>query len=69
MDNWKNKYSALIAFGSITEGPDKDKFQEAIVSALPLLSQLCSNENEKIRIVTCWVISCLCEHHIDLVSS
>jgi hypothetical protein len=28
--NWKQKYSALIALGSITEGPDKQKFGETI---------------------------------------
>ena len=29
--NWKNKYASLIALGSITEGPDKQKFLEVII--------------------------------------
>ena len=28
--NWKQRYSALIALGSITEGPDKHKFAQTI---------------------------------------
>jgi hypothetical protein len=29
--DWKKRYPALIALGSITVGPDKDKFLEVIV--------------------------------------
>lgn len=32
--SWKNKYAALMALGSITEGPDKQKFLEVIIQAL-----------------------------------
>lgn len=28
---WKNKYAALMALGSITEGPEKQKFLEVII--------------------------------------
>jgi hypothetical protein len=29
--NWKEKYASLMALGSITEGPDKQKFSMVIV--------------------------------------
>ena len=29
-DSWKQRYAGLIALGSITEGPDKQKFLEVI---------------------------------------
>jgi hypothetical protein len=29
--NWKEKYASLMALGSITEGPDKQKFAVVIV--------------------------------------
>jgi hypothetical protein len=31
LENWKDKYSALIALGSITEGPDKIEFSKLII--------------------------------------
>lgn len=34
LDNWKAKYASLMALGSITEGPDKQKFLEVIIQAL-----------------------------------
>ena len=30
-ESWKDKYSALIALGSITEGPDKLEFAKLII--------------------------------------
>jgi hypothetical protein len=35
--NWKNKYAALIALGSICNGPDKDQFLNMIQQAMPSL--------------------------------
>jgi len=34
LDSWKNKYAALMALGSITEGPEKQKFLEIIIQSL-----------------------------------
>ena len=33
-DSWKHKYASLMALGSITEGPDKQKFLEVVIQAL-----------------------------------
>lgn len=37
IDNWKNKYAALIALGSICNGPEKDQFLMVIREAMPSL--------------------------------
>jgi hypothetical protein len=33
--NWKEKYAALVALGSITDGPEKQRFLDVIMQALP----------------------------------
>lgn len=38
--NWKHRYSALLALGSITEGPDKMNFNNVIMPGLPNLINL-----------------------------
>ena len=35
--DWKKRYSALLALGAITEGPDKAKYMEVIIPGLPNL--------------------------------
>ena len=67
--DWKNKYPALIALGSIVEGPDKDKFSEVISSALPLLIQLFDDKVPKVRESISWVMSKISENHVEVVSS
>jgi hypothetical protein len=32
--NWKKRYSALLALGAITEGPEKMKFMDVIIPGL-----------------------------------
>jgi len=39
-NDWKLKNSALIAFGSILEGPDKSHLQNLVTSAVPTLMKL-----------------------------
>lgn len=65
-DSWKQRYAGLIALGSITEGPDKQKFLEVIAQALHQLLLLFSDASPKVREAICWVFSKLSEHHPDI---
>lgn len=67
--NWKQKYSALIALGSITEGPDKQKFGETIAQALNNLLQMTRDPLKKIREGISWVFARICEHHGEVISN
>lgn len=64
--NWKQKYAALIALGSVTEGPKKDEFMGVIVQALPNLIELFSDGNAKVREALSWVFKRICEHHAGI---
>lgn len=67
--NWHERYAALIALGSITDGPDKKAFMDVIISALPGLLQMFSEQNPKIREALAWVLQRICEHHPEIVSA
>lgn len=64
--NWKQKYAALIALGSVTEGPKKDEFMVVIVQALPNLIELFGDSNAKVREALSWVFKRICEHHAGI---
>ena len=66
LPDWKNKYSGLIALGSISEGPDKDKLGEIINQALASLLVLFSDKSSKVREALCWVFRRLSEHHAQI---
>jgi importin subunit beta-1 len=68
-DNWKSKYAALMALGSITEGPEKQKFLEVFIQALQNLLQMFKDKNGKVREAISWVMARICEHHADVIAN
>jgi hypothetical protein len=58
-----------MALGSITEGPDKQRFLEVIIQALQNLLQMFKDKNAKVREAISWVMSRVCEHHADVLSN
>lgn len=67
--DWKNKYASLMALGSITEGPEKQKFLEVIIQALQNLLAMFKDKSAKVREAISWVMARICEHHADVISN
>lgn len=65
--DWKRKYAALIALGSITEGPGKQNFLDIVLPTLPRLLEMFKDPSPKVREAISWVTSRICEHHADVV--
>lgn len=65
--NWKQKYAALIALGSITEGPEKQQFVDVIMPTLTNLLLMFKDPNSNVRQAISWVFSRICEHHADVI--
>jgi importin subunit beta-1 len=65
--NWKEKYASLMALGSITEGPDKQKFALVIVQALQNLLAMFQDQNGKVREAISWVMNRISEHHAEVL--
>jgi hypothetical protein len=61
--DWKKRYSALIALGSITESPDKNTFNSVLIPSLNNLLQMFNDPNAKVREAIAWVFSRICEDH------
>lgn len=53
--SWKQIYASLISLGSITDGPDKSRFTEVFVQALPSLLLIFDNQNKKVREALSWL--------------
>jgi hypothetical protein len=58
--SWKNKYAALIALGSICNGPDKDQFLNMISQAMPAVLLMFKDNSPKVRESATWVLSKIC---------
>jgi len=67
--DWKQRYSALLALGAITEGPDRAQFLNIIVPGLPSLIDMFNDVHAKVREAISWVISKICEHHADVLAN
>ena len=67
--NWKQRYSALIALGAITEGPEKIQYMNIILPGLQNLLQMFQDQHGKVREAIAWVMSKICEHHAEVFTS
>ena len=66
-EDWKSKYSALLALGSIAEGPSPDKFASIISPGLANLLAMLSDSSIKVKEVNSWVFTRICEHHAHIL--
>jgi hypothetical protein len=67
--DWKERYAALIALGAITEGPEKMKFNEILIPSIGQLLKMFQDPSIKVKQAISWVISKICEHHADVMTS
>jgi len=59
--DWRFRDAAVMAFGSILEGPDATTLKPIVEQALPSLISLMSDENVVVRDTTAWTIGRICE--------
>lgn len=67
--DWKERYAALMALGTIIEGPDKVKFAEILIPSSQNLIAMFKDSSVKVRVAISWVISKICEHHSDVMTT
>lgn len=63
--NWKLRYSSLLALGAITEGPDRQHFISLIQPALQTILNLFVDQHAKVKEAAGWMISKICEFHAE----
>lgn len=59
--DWRYRDAAVMAFGSILEGPESSTLKPIVEQALPSLITLMSDENVVVRDTTAWTIGRICE--------
>lgn len=59
--DWKRRDAAIMAFGSMLEGPEPSNLREYVVQALPMLIQLMNDPSIAVRDTTAWTIGRICE--------
>lgn len=55
-EDWHLREAALLAFGSILDGPKPEILQPMITSALPLLMQQLKDPSSHIKDTTAWTL-------------
>ena len=60
-NDWRYREAAVMAFGSILEGPDPTNLQPIVEQALPMLINLMSDTSVVVRDTVAWSLGRICE--------
>jgi importin subunit beta-1 len=59
--DWKYRDAAVMAFGSILEGPDATHLENIVQSGMPFLLELMKDQNMMVRDSVAWALSRICD--------
>lgn len=66
-NDWRKRDAAVMAFGSMLEGPDPEKLKPIVLQALPILINLMNDQHVAVRDTTAWTIGRACEAVPDMI--
>lgn len=66
-NNWRNREAAVMAFGSILDGPDKLELKTLIGQALPPIFSLIKDENIQVKETVSWCLGRISELVIEAI--
>ena len=66
--DWRHKEAALVAFGSILDGPQGNVLKELIIKAFGLLLDNLKDPINLVKETAAWTIGVICELHIDAIT-
>lgn len=67
--NWRHKEAAIMAFGSILDGPSDAVLTPIIVGAMPHLIGCVRDPHRMVRDTSAWTIGRICEFHIRSITN
>jgi len=59
--DWRHRDAALMAFGSILEGPDSEKLKPLVEQAMPMLIETMKDSSVVVKDTAAWTIGRVCE--------
>ena len=63
--DWRFRDAAVMAFGSILEGPDATKLRPIVKEAMPMLIILMKDDSVAVKDTAAWTIGRVCEMNSD----
>ncbi|KAI9276538.1 armadillo-type protein [Sporodiniella umbellata] len=60
-ENWRTREAAVMAFGSILDGPEPDILTPLVEQALPTLIQMMQDSVDQVRDTIAWTLGRVCE--------
>ncbi|KAL1688004.1 armadillo-type protein [Schizophyllum commune] len=60
-DDWHRREAAVMAFGSILDGPDPTNLTPLVNQALPLLIDMMADSNPHVKDTTAWTLGRICD--------
>ncbi|KZT37128.1 ARM repeat-containing protein [Sistotremastrum suecicum HHB10207 ss-3] len=67
LPDWHKREAAVMAFGSILDGPDPEVLRALVVQALPLLIEMMRDESVNVKDTTAWTLGRICDLMINVV--
>lgn len=65
--NWRQREAAVMAFGSILDGPNRDELKDLITQALPPIVELINDENIQVKDTVSWCLGRIAELVVDAI--
>ncbi|NXW55096.1 IMB1 protein, partial [Eurystomus gularis] len=59
--DWRYRDAAVMAFGSILEGPEPNQLKPLVIQAMPTLIELMKDPSVVVRDTTAWTVGRICE--------
>ncbi|RLV92154.1 Importin subunit beta-1 [Spathaspora sp. JA1] len=66
-DNWRAREAAVMAFGSILDGPDHEQLKTLIGQALPPILQLINDESLQVKETVAWCLGRIADVVVDAI--
>ncbi|KAJ2914887.1 hypothetical protein MD484_g5519, partial [Candolleomyces efflorescens] len=66
-EDWHHREAAVMAFGSILEGPDPSVLTPLVNQALPLLIAMMADSNLQVKDTTAWTLGRICDTLIETI--
>lgn len=66
-ENWRNREAAVMAFGSIIDGPDRDQLKSLIGQALPPILNLINDPVLQVKDTVAWCLGRIADMVIDAI--
>ncbi|RXW25205.1 hypothetical protein EST38_g723 [Candolleomyces aberdarensis] len=66
-EDWHHREAAVMAFGSILEGPDPSVLTPLVNQALPLLIAMMADTNLQVKDTTAWTLGRICDTLIETI--